>query len=244
MSLERAAAPLESHRQSSWWSGEPEHARPDPARAHSHPTTLFSADLGILDENEPFVDLSNSKSDVFNEAQQRRNTGDEGDGGSGNASPYVAASLMAESLVNTLSDNEEETVRNIDKEPSPCLSQARTSDQIDIHHHDEFNSYSARSDESARRPRPAKQKRPSSPGDDLMKKRKDQLQTSAHYRKARLGNCRRSERSVTPHNSHSTSRIEHNTKSRLPSPVPSIALTYRTNTAVPLPQKSGREIWF
>lgn len=74
------------------------------------------------------------------------------------------------------------------KDLSPCLSQARSSGQINIHRDNEFDSYSARSDKSARRPRPAKRKRPSSPGDDLTKKRKHQFQSSTRLSGARLDN--------------------------------------------------------
>jgi len=101
----------------------------------------------------------NSQSDI---------AGGEGDGrGKGNAAPHKQDD--AEGLVNALSDNEEETVGSIDKDPSPCPSQARSSDQID-NHRDEFDRYSARSDDSGRRR--AKRKRPSSSRDDLTKKRK------------------------------------------------------------------------
>jgi hypothetical protein len=111
--------------------------------------------LSIIDENEPLALIPNSQSDILDEeTQQRRDAGGEGDGrGTGNAAPHKQDD--AEGRVNALSDNEEETVRSIDKDPSPCPSQARSSDQID-NHRDEFDSYSARSDDSGRRPRPAK----------------------------------------------------------------------------------------
>jgi hypothetical protein len=158
------------------------------------------------------------------ETQQRRDAGGEGDG-SVRGNPLLHKQDDAEGSVNALSRNGEETVRSIDKDPSPCLSQARSSGQIDIHRDNEFDSYGARSDGSARRPHPAKRKRPSSHGDDLMKKRKHQLQYSSRLSGARLDGARRSERSLTPHSGHCTSSTEYNTRSRLYSPVPSIAHT-------------------
>jgi hypothetical protein len=117
--------------------------------------------LGMLDKNEPLALVPNSKSDIFDkETKQRRNTGGEGDGTeSGNTSPHeqddaAASSLTAEGVVNALSDSEEETVRNINSDPLPCLGQGRSSGRIDIRRDNEFDSHSTRSDESSRRPVP------------------------------------------------------------------------------------------
>ena len=81
----------------------------DPAELGS---SAVASTLGVLDENWPLVLIPNSKSDIF-ETQQWRSTGGEGDGRTGNASPYehdvVAVSLVAEIPVNALSDKEEES---------------------------------------------------------------------------------------------------------------------------------------
>jgi hypothetical protein len=160
--------------------------------------------LDVLDEKKPLALIPNSKCDIFDEeTQQRRDTGGEGDSSErGNTSPYkqddTGAALTAKGSVNTVSSNEEETVRSIHKDPSPCLCRGRSSGQIDIHRDDKFDTDSARSDGSARRPRPAKRKQPSLPGDGPAKKRKHQLQTSTRYSRARLDGARRSKRSHAP----------------------------------------------
>jgi hypothetical protein len=189
--------------------------------------------LGTLDENEPLALILNSESDIFDEeTQQRQDTGGEGDGGSGNASPYerdvITASLLAEGPVNTLSDNEDESVRSIDRDQTPCLSQGNSSGQIETDRDHEFNGLDARSSESSKRLRSAKRKQPSSHVASPVQKRKRRLQTSPSYSRARLDGARRSDRSDISHNSHSTGNTEHDTKGRLPSPVPSIAHTADT----------------
>ena len=194
----------------------------DPAELGS---SAAASVLGALDENEFLALVPNSQSDILDEeTQQRRDARREGDGrDTGNTVPHKQDDT--EGLVNALSDKEEETVRSLDKDPSPRPSQARSGDQIETHG-DEFDSYSAGPDGSGGRPRPAKRKRPSSPDDDLTKKRKYPLLTSTHYSRARLVGCRRSERSPASHSDRSTSRAEYNnTKGRVPSPVASIADT-------------------
>ena len=76
--------------------------------------------LGAPDENEPLALVPGSQSDILDEeTQQRRDAECEGDGG--NTSPHKQDD--AEGPVTALSDNEEEIVRSINKDPSPCLSQ-------------------------------------------------------------------------------------------------------------------------
>jgi hypothetical protein len=189
--------------------------------------------LGVLDENEPLAFIPNSQSDTFDEeTQQRPDTGGEGDGGSGNTSPYkrdvVAASLVAEGPVNALCDNEDESVMSIDRDQSPCLSQSKSSGQIETGRDHEFDSQDARSSESAKRPRSAKRKQPSSHVASPVQKRKRWLQTSTSYSRARLDGARRSNTSDISHKSHSTGNTEHDPKGRLPSPVPSVVHTTDT----------------
>jgi hypothetical protein len=123
--------------------------------------------LGAPDENEFLALVPSSQSDILDEeTQQRRDARSEGDGrNTGNTAPHKqddAEGLVnaMSGTVNALSDKEEETIRSLDKDPSPLPSEARSSDQIDTHG-DEFDSYSARPEGSGRRPRPAKRKRPS-----------------------------------------------------------------------------------
>lgn len=123
---------------------------------------------------------------------------------------------------------------NINSDPPSCLSQGTSSDRIDLCRDIEYDSHSGMPDESAGRLGPGKRKRPSSPGNNLTKKHKHQLQTSTHRARLESGRC--SERSNTSHSGCSTSSTHYNTKGRLPSPVPCMAHTtdteMRSNSSV------------
>lgn len=182
-----------------------------------------------------------SQGDNFDkDTQLQSDTGGEGDGGSGNTSPYQrdrAALLVAEGLVNAQSDNEDnednedESVRSIDRDRSSCLSQGKSCGHIETDSDDEFDGRDAGSNGSAKMPRSAKRKQPSSHASGPVQKRSRRLQTSTSYSRARLDGARRSDRSVISHNGHSTGNMERDTKSGLPSPVPSTAHTAGTDTS-------------
>ena len=186
--------------------------------------------LPLVDENEPLALIPDSQSDIFDEdTQLRLNTGGEDDGGSGNASPYErdvpVASLKTQEPLNALSDNEDESVRGIARDPSPCLSQGTSSGQSENNHDHEVDDRDAGSGKSAKTPRSTKRKQPSSHAAGPVQKRKRRLQTSTSYTKARLDSACSSDRSDVSHNGDLTCNTEHETKGRLPSPVPYVAHT-------------------
>ncbi|OBT81135.1 hypothetical protein VE02_10294 [Pseudogymnoascus sp. 03VT05] len=181
--------------------------------------------LGVLNENDTLALIPDSQGDNFDkDTQLQSDTGGEGDGGSGsgNTSPYQrdrAALLVAEGLVNAQSDNDD----NEDNEDESSCGHIETDSD------DEFDGRDAGSNGSAKMPRSAKRKQPSSHASGLVQKRSRRLQTSTSYSRARLDGARRSDRSVISHNGHSTGNMERDTKSGLPSPVPSIAHTAGTD---------------
>jgi hypothetical protein len=190
--------------------------------------------LGVPDENEPLALIPNSQSDIFDkETQQWQNTGGEGDSRSGNSSPYerdvVAPSLVAEGPVNALSDKDDKSVKSIDSDQSLCLSQGKSSGQIETDRDHGFDSQDARSSEIARRPCSAKRKQLPSHVTSPVQKRKCRLQPSTNYSSTRLGGARRSDRSDISHNGHSPGNTEYDSKGRLTSPVPSIPYTADTD---------------
>jgi hypothetical protein len=77
--------------------------------------------------------------------------------------------------VNVLSDNEDDSVRSIDRDQSLCLSQGKSSGQIETDRNHEFDSQDARSSKSAKWPRSAKRKQPSSHVAGPVQKRKRRL---------------------------------------------------------------------
>ena len=183
--------------------------------------------VGVLDEDEPLALITDSQSDNFNkDTQLQSDTGGEGDGRSGNTSRYQrdgAALLVTEGPVNALSEIEDESGRSIDRDRSPYF--------IETDSDDVFDGRDVGSNESAKMPRSAKRKQPSSHVASPVQKRKRRLQTSTIYSRARLDGARRSDRSDISHNGHSTGSAEQETKVRLPSPVPPIAHTADTETS-------------
>ena len=88
--------------------------------------------LSILDKNKPFALVLNNKSNNFDkETQQQQDTGGKGNSRKGNTLLYkqdiVVTSQLARGSVNALSDNEDKSVRSINRDQSLCLSQGRSS---------------------------------------------------------------------------------------------------------------------